>query len=136
MSNSSSNAPRIESASPRHFSFSDSERVDANSPAQPVVQSQAGTLATPATVFVVDSAINSVLKQDMKTQSSPQPELQLPAGTEIVAHTTNAISSGLESPVVAVVDRNVKFSDTVMIPEGAHVIGHTAGAAKDRVNVR
>ena len=126
----------IESASPRHFSFSDSERVDANSPAQPVVQSQASTLATPATVFVADSAINSVLKQDMKTQSSPQAELHLPAGTEIVAHTTNAISSGLESPVVAVVDRSVKFSDTVVIPEGAHVIGHTAGAAKDRVNVR
>jgi len=85
---------------------------------------------------VADSAISSVLKQDMKMQSSPPPELQLPAGTEIVAHTTNAISSGLESPVVAVVDRSVKFGDTVMIPEGAHVIGHTAGAAKDRVNVR
>ena len=104
--------------------------------AQPGAQGQASALATPATVFVADSAINSVLKQDVKTQSSPQPELQLPAGTEIVAHTTNAISSGLESPVVAVVDRSVKVGDTVVIPEGAHVIGHTAGAAKDRVNVR
>jgi hypothetical protein len=136
MTRSTSKKQGIESTSPRHFSFSDSERVDANSPAQYVVQSQASALATPATVFVADSAISSVLKQDMKMQSSPQPELQLPAGTEIVAHTTNAISSGLESPVVAVVDRSVKVGDTVVIPEGAHVIGHTAGAAKDRVNVR
>ncbi len=136
MTRSTSKKQGVESSSQHRFSFSDGERVDANSPAQPGVQSQASALATPATVFVADSAISSVLKQDMKTQSSPQPELQLPAGTEIVAHTTNAISSGLESPVVAVVDRSVKFGKTVMIPEGAHVIGHTAGAAKDRVNVR
>ena len=134
LTGSTSKKQDIESTPPRHFSFSDSERVDTNQP--PGALSQTNALATPATVFVADSAITSVLKQDMKTPSSPQPELQLPAGTEIVAHTTNAISSGLESPVVAVVDRSVKFGDTVMIPEGAHVIGHTAGAAKDRVNVR
>ncbi len=133
---STSKKQGIESTPPRHFSFSDSERVDTNQPAQPGAQGRGSALATPATVFVADSAINSVLKQDVKSQSSPQPELQLPAGTEIVAHTTNAISSGLESPVVAVVDRSVKVGDTVVIPEGAHVIGHTAGAAKDRVNVR
>jgi len=134
LTRSTSKKQGIESTPPRHFSFSDSERVDTNQP--PGALSRTNALATPATVFVADSAITSVLKQDMKTPSSPQPELQLPAGTEIVAHTTNAISSGLESPVVAVVDRSVKFGDTVMIPEGAHVIGHTAGAAKDRVNVR
>ncbi len=106
----------IESTSPRHFSFSDSERVGANPPAQPGAQSRTSALATPATVFVS--------------------ELRLPAGTEIVAHTTNAISSGLESPVVAVVDRSVQWGDTLAIPEGSHVIGRTAGAVKDRVNVR
>jgi hypothetical protein len=133
---STSKKKAIESTSPHRFSFADSERADANPPTQPGVQSQASALATPATVFVADSATNPIPKRDMKTPSSPQPELQLPAGTEIVAHTTNAISSGLESPVVAVVDRRVKCGDTVVIPEGAHVIGHTAGAAKDRVNVR
>src|SRR5579885_1597922 len=133
---STSKKKAIESTSPHPFSFADSERADANPPTQPGVQSQASALATPATVFVADSATNPIPKQDMKTPSSPQPELQLPAGTEIVAHTTNAISSGLESPVVAVVDRSVKFGDTIVIPEGAHVVGHTAGAAKDRVNVR
>ena len=136
LTGSTSKKQGIESTPPRHFSFSDSERVDTNPPAQPGAQGRGSALATPATVFVADSAINSVLKQDVKSQSSPQPELQLPAGTEIVAHTTNAISSGLESPVVAVVDRSVKVGDTVVIPEGAHVIGHTAGAAKDRINVR
>ena len=136
LTGSTSKKQAIESTSPHRFSFADSERADANPPTQPGIQSQASALATPATVFVADSAISSVLKQDMKSQSSPQPEPQLPVGTGIVAHTTNAISSGLESPVVAVVDRSVKFGDTVVIPEGAHVIGHTAGAAKDRVNVR
>lgn len=133
---STSKKKAIENTSPHRFSFADGERADANAPTQPGVQSQASALATPATVFVADSATNPIPKQDMKTLSSPQPDHQLPAGTEIVAHTTNAISSGLESPVVAVVDRSVKFDDTLVIPEGAHVIGHTAGAAKDRVNVR
>jgi hypothetical protein len=126
----------IETTPPHHFSFSDSERVDANQPSQPGAQVGTSALATPATVFVADSATNALLKQDMKMQSSPQPDPQLPVGTEVVAHTTNAISSGLESPVVAVVDRAVRLGDAIVIPEGAHVIGHTAGAVKDRVNVR
>ena len=125
----------IENSSARRFSFAESEPLDGN-PNQPGVQSRASELATPATVFVAESAANPILMQDLKTQSSSQPELQLPAGTEIVAHTTNAISSGLESPVVAVVDRSVQLGNAVVIPEGAHVIGRTAGAVKDRVNVR
>jgi len=127
----------IENSPLRRFTFSDSERVDANQPAQSGAQSRASALATPATVFVADSAADAPLKKkEMRMQSSPQPDPQLPGGTEIVAHTTNAISSGLESPVVAVVDRAVRLDDTVVIPEGAHVIGHTAGTVKDRVNVR
>jgi hypothetical protein len=126
----------IESKSPHRFSFADSERADADPPAQLGAQSRVSALATPATVFVVDSAADVLLKQDMKMQSSPQPEPRLPAGTQIVAHTTNAISSALESPVVAVVDRAVQLGDTVVIPEGSHVVGHTAGSVKDRVNVR
>jgi hypothetical protein len=133
---SSSKKQGIDNSSPRHFTFSDNERVDANQPAQPGAQSRASALATPATVFVADSAADALLKKDMRMQSSPQPDPQLPGGTEIVAHTTNAISSGLESPVVAVVDRALRLGDAVAIPEGAHVIGHTAGAVKDRVNVR
>ena len=136
MTRSTSKKQGIESTSPRHFSFSDSERVGANPPAQPGAQSRTSALATPATVFVADSAADSVPKLGVKMQSSPQSELRLPAGTEIVAHTTNAISSGLESPVVAVVDRSVQWGDTLAIPEGSHVIGRTAGAVKDRVNVR
>jgi type IV secretory pathway VirB10-like protein len=136
LTGSTSKKQGIENSPPRRFTVSDSERVDPNQPPQPGAQSRASALATPATVFVADSAADALLKKDIRMQSSPQPELQLPAGTEIVAHTTNAISSGLESPVVAVVDRSVKVGDTVVIPEGAHVIGHTAGAAKDRVNVR
>lgn len=122
-------------ASAHRFSFANSERTDANASVQPGVASQASQLATPATVFVADSAANSLPKQNTKTQSPPA-DRQLPAGTEIVGHTTNAISSGLESPVVAVVDRSVQLGNTIVIPEGAHLIGHTAGAAKDRVNVR
>lgn len=136
LTSSTSKKQGIEGTSPHHFSFSDSEPVDANPTAPPGTEIRASALATPATVFVVDSAINSVLKQDMKAQSSPQPEPHLPAGTEIVAHTTNAISSGLESPVVAVIDRAVQWGDRIVIPEGSHAIGHTAGAVKDRVNVR
>lgn len=122
--------------SAHRFSFSDSDRAGGNPTAQAGMQSRASELATPATVFVVDSAANPVPRLGVKTQSSPQPLLQLPAGTEIVAHTTNAISSGLESPVVAVVERAVQLGNNVIIPEGSHVIGHTAGAVKDRVNVR
>ncbi len=133
---SSSKKQGIENSPPRRFTFSDSEREDANQPAQPGVQSRASALAAPATVFVADYATDALLKKDMRMQSSPQPDPQLPGGTEIVAHTTNAISSGLESPVVAVVDRAVRLGDVVVVPEGAHVIGHTAGAVKDRVNVR
>ena len=133
---SSSKKQGIENSPPRRFTFSDSEREDANQPAQPGAQSRASALAAPATVFVADSAADALLKKDIRMQSSPQPDPQLPGGTEIVAHTTNAISSGLESPVVAVVDRAVRLGDAVVIPEGAHVIGHTAGAVKDRVNVR
>jgi hypothetical protein len=133
---SSSKKQGIESSPPRRFTFSDSEREDANQPAQPGAQSRASALSAPATVFVADSAADVLLKKDMRMQSSPPPDRQLPGGTEIVAHTTNAISSGLESPVVAVVDRAVRLGDAVVIPEGAHVIGHTAGAVKDRVNVR
>lgn len=133
---SSSKKQGIENSPPRRFTFSDSEREDANQPAQPGAQSRASALAAPATVFVADSAADALLKKDMRMQSSPQPDPQLPGGTEIVAHTTNAISSGLESPVVAVVDRAVRLGDAVVIPEGAHVIGHTAGTVKDRVNVR
>ena len=132
----SSKKQGIENSPPRRFTFSDSEREDANQPAQPGAQSRGSALAAPATVFVADSAADALLKKDMRMQSSPQPDPQLPGGTEIVAHTTNAISSGLESPVVAVVDRAVRLGDAVVIPEGAHVIGHTAGAVKDRVNVR
>jgi hypothetical protein len=133
---SSSKKQGTDNSSPRHFTFSDNEQVDANQPAQPGAQSRVSALATPATVFVADSAADALLKKDMRIQSSPQPDPQLPGGTEIVAHTTNAISSGLESPVVAVVDRALRLGDAVVIPEGAHVIGHTAGAVKDRVNVR
>jgi hypothetical protein len=133
---SSSKKQGIDNSSPRHFTFSDNERVDANQPAQRLAQGGLSALATPATVFVADSAADALLKKDIRMQSSPQPDPQLPGGTEIVAHTTNAISSGLESPVVAVVDRAVRLGDAVVIPEGAHVIGHTAGAVKDRVNVR
>ncbi len=136
LKSSTSKKQGIEGTSPRRFSFSDSERVDANPTPASGAESRASALATPATVFVADSAISSVLKQDMKPQLSPQPEPQLPVGTGIVAHTTNAISSGLESPVVAVVDRAVQLGDTVVIPEGARVIGQTAGAVRDRVNVR
>ncbi len=136
LTSSTSKKQGIESSAPRHFSISDSERADANPPATPGAESRAGALATPATVFVADSAGGALLKLDMKTQSSPQPEPQLPVGTGIVAHTTNAISSGLESPVVAVVDRAVQLGDTVVIPEGARAIGQTAGAVRDRVNVR
>jgi len=136
LTSNSSKKQGIENSPPRRFTFSDSEREDANQPAQPGAQSRASALATPATVFVADSAADALLKKDMRMQSSPQPDPQLPGGTEIVAHTTNAISSGLESPVVAVVDRAVRLGDAVVIPEGAHVIGHTAGAVKDRVNVR
>ena len=125
-----------ENSSTRRFSFAESERTEGNPPSQPGLQSRASELATPATVFVADSAANPVLMQDVKNQSSSQSELQLPVGTEIVAHTTNAISSGLESPVVAVVDRSVQLGNAVVIPEGTHVIGRTAGAVKDRVNVR
>ncbi len=126
----------MENSSARRFSFAESEHVDANTPSQAGVQSRASELATPATVFVADSTLNPILKQDLNTRSSSQLELQLPVGTEIVAHTTNAISSGLESPVVAVVDRSVQLGNTVVVPEGTHVIGRTAGAVKDRVNVR
>jgi len=133
---STSRKGALETPSAHRFSFADSERAGGNPPAQPGMQNGASALATPATVFVVDSAANPVPKLGVKTQSSPQPALQLPAGTEIVAHTTNAISSGLESPVVAVVERAVQLGDNVIIPEGSHVIGHTAGAVKDRVNVR
>jgi len=132
----SSKKNAMENSSARRFSFAESEHVDANTPTQAGVQSQASELATPATVFVADSTLNPILKQDLSTQSSSQPELQLPVGTEIVAHTTNAISSGLESPVVAVVDRSVQMGNTMVIPEGAHVIGRTSGAMRDRVNVR
>src|SRR5437016_1054009 len=96
LTSSTSKKQGIESAPPRHFSFSDSDRVDTNQPAQPGAQGRASALAIPATVFVADSTANALRKDEMKMQSSPQPELQLPAGTEIVAHTTNAISSGLE----------------------------------------
>lgn len=133
---STSKKGALETPSAHRFSFGDSDRADGNPPAQPGVQSGASALATPATVFVVDSAANPVPKLGVKTQASPQPVLQLPVGTEIVAHTTNAISSGLESPVVAVVERAVQLGNNVIIPEGSHVIGHTAGAVKDRVNVR
>jgi Bacterial conjugation TrbI-like protein len=133
---STSKKGALETPSAHRFSFADNDRASGNPPAQPGVQSGASTLATAATVFVVDSAANSVPTLGVKTQSSPQPVLQLPAGTEIVAHTTNAISSGLESPVVAVVERAVQLGNKVIIPEGSHVIGHTAGAVKDRVNVR
>jgi hypothetical protein len=133
---SSSKKQGIENSPPRRFTFSDSEREDANQPAQPGAQSRASALSAPATVFVADSAADVLLKKDMRMQSSPPPDAQLPGGTEIVAHTTNAISSGLESPVVAVVDRAIRLGDAVVIPEGAHVIGHTAGTVKDRVNVR
>ncbi len=133
---SSSKKQGTENSLQRRFTFSDSEREDANQPAQPGAQGRLVALATPATVFVADSAADALLKKDMRMQSSPQPDLQLPGGTEIVAHTTNAISSGLESPVVAVVDRALRLGDAVVIPEGAHVIGHTAGTVKDRVNVR
>ena len=136
LSGGASKKQGVENSPSRHFSFSDSERVDVNPPGPPGVQNRLSALATPATVFVADSAADALLKKDMRMQSSPQPDPQLPGGTEIVAHTTNAISSGLESPVVAVVDRSVRFGETVVIPEGAHVIGHTAGAVKDRVNVR
>ena len=138
LTSSTSKKQGIEGTSPRRFSFSDSERVAANPTPPSGAESRASALATPATVFVADSAISSVLKQDMKSQLSPQPqpEPQLPVGTGIVAHTTNAISSGLESPVVAIVDRAVQLGDTVVIPEGARVIGQTAGAVRDRVNVR
>src|SRR5579883_3156908 len=132
----SSKKQSIENSPPHRFTFSDSDRDDANQPAQPGAQSRLSALATPATVFVADSAADALLKKDMRMQSSPQSNPQLPGGTEIVAHTTNAISSGLESPVVAVVDRAVRLGDAVVIPEGAHVIGHTAGTVKDRVNVR
>jgi hypothetical protein len=133
---SSSKKQGIENSPPRRFTFSDSEREDANQPAQPGAQSRGSALAAPATVFVADSAADALLKKDMRMQSSPQQDPQLPGGTEIVAHTTNAISSGLESPVVAVVDRAVRLGDAVVIPEGAHIIGRTAGTVKDRVNVR
>jgi len=126
----------VENSAARRFSFAESERIDGNSPSQPAVPSRSSELATPATVFVIDSTASPILMQDVKNQSSSQPEFQLPAGTEISAHTTNAISSGLESPVVAVVDRRVQMGNTIVIPEGAHVIGRTAGAVKDRVNVR
>jgi len=136
LAGSTSKKQGIENSPSSHFSFSDSERVDANPPGPPGVQSRLSALATPATVFLADSAADGLLKEDMRMQSSPLPDPQLPEGTEVVGHTTNAISSGLESPVVAVVDRAVRLGDTVVIPEGTHVIGHTAGAVKDRVNVR
>ena len=136
MTGSSPKKQGIDNSSPRHFTFSDNERVDANQPAQRLAQGGLSALATPATVFVADSAADALLKKDIRMQSSPQPDPQLPGGTEIVAHTTNAISSGLESPVVAVVDRAVRLGDAVVIPEGAHIIGRTAGTVKDRVNVR
>src|SRR5205823_13062941 len=93
---SSSKKQGIENSPPRRFAFSDSEREDANQPAQPGAQSRASALSAPATVFVADSAADVLLKKDMRMQSSPPPDAQLPGGTEIVAHTTNAISSGLE----------------------------------------
>ena len=124
-----------EDASAHRFSFADSERVVGNPPVQAGGPSRTSELATPATVFVGDSAADPVSGLP-KTQVPPKTGFQLPAGTEIVAHTTNAISSGLESPVVAVVDRAVQLGNTAVIPEGSHVIGHTAGAVKDRVNVR
>lgn len=133
---STSKKGALETPSAHRFSFADSDRSGGNPPAEPGLQSGASALATPATVFVVDSAANSVPQLGVKTPSSPQPVLQLPAGTEIVAHTTNVISSGLESPVVAVVERAIQLGNTVVIPEGSHVIGQTAGAVKDRVNVR
>ena len=132
----SSKKQGVENSPPHRFAFSDSEREDANQPAQLDAQSRSSALATPATVFIAESAADALLKKDMGMQSSAQPAPQVPGGTEIVAHTTNAISSGLESPVVAVVDRAVRLGDAVVIPEGAHVIGHTAGTVKDRVNVR
>jgi hypothetical protein len=69
----------IEKFSARRFSFAEREGVDGNPPSQPGVQSGASELATPATVFVADSAAYPLLMQDLKTQSSSQPGLQLPA---------------------------------------------------------
>src|SRR5207249_4050762 len=53
LTSSTSKKQGIESTSPHRFSFADSERADANPPAQPGTQSRLSALGTPATVFVV-----------------------------------------------------------------------------------